>query len=106
MNVLLSADSAFQRYTFDCYYSFIIKMTYEQREVPSQHIRNFYCHTAIKSITTTVNYFKKQNIPQSTVYYILKKYLRYETTKDLSRSGRLVKLFTKDLLNLSTIHVL
>ena len=55
---------------------------------------------------TTVNYLKKQNIPQSTVYYIVKKYLRYETTQDLSRSGRPVKLSTKDLLNPSTIDVL
>ena len=67
-------------------------MTHEQREVPSQLICNFHCHAANKSVKTTVNYFKKQSIPQSTVYYILKKYLRYETAKDFSRSGHPVKL--------------
>ena len=68
-------------------------MTCEQREVLEQRICNFYCDAAKKSVKTTRNYFKKQN----TVYYILKKYLRYGTTKDLSRSARPVKLSTKDL---------
>ena len=77
-------------------------MTRAQREVLEQRICNFYCDAAKKSVKTTGNYFKKQN----TVYYILKKYLRYGTTKDLPRNGRPVKLSTKDLLNLSTIDVL
>ena len=72
-------------------------MTRAQREVLEQRICNFYCDAAKKSVKTTVNYFKKQNIPQNTVYYILKKYLRYGTTKDLPRNGRPVKLSTKDL---------
>ena len=72
-------------------------MTRAQREVLEQRICNFYCDAAKKSVKTTVNYFKKQNIPQNTVYYILKKYLRYGTTKDLSRNGRPVKLSMKDL---------
>ena len=72
-------------------------MTRAQREVLSQRICNFYCDAANKSVKTIVNYFKKQNIPQNTVYYILKEYLRYRTTKDLPRSGRPVKLSTKDL---------
>ena len=66
--------------------------TREQRELLEQRICNFYCHADNKSVKATGNYFKKQN----TVYYILKKYLRYGTTKDLSRSGRPVKLSTKD----------
>ncbi len=48
-----------------------------------------------------VNYFtKKQNVPQSTICYILKKYLQCGTTKDLPRSGRPVKLSDKNLDNL------
>ena len=54
-------------------------MTHEQREVLSQRISNFYCDAAKKSVKMTINYFKKQN----TVYYILKKYLRYGTTKEV-----------------------
>ena len=81
-------------------------MTREQREVLSQRICNFYSDAANKSVKTTVNSCKKQNIPQRTVYYMIKKYLGYETTKDLSRSGRPVKLSTKNLLNPSTIDVL
>ena len=46
MNVLLSADSAFQQRTFGYYYSFIIKMTREQGEALSQRICNFYCYPA------------------------------------------------------------
>ena len=72
-------------------------MTREQREVLSQRIYNFYCDAANKSVKTTINHFKNQNIPQNTVCYILKKYLRYGTTKAVSRSGRPVKLSTKDL---------
>ena len=47
-------------------------MTREQREVLLQHICNFYCHAANRSVKMGVNYFKKQNIPQNTVYYISK----------------------------------
>ena len=66
-------------------------MTREEREALSQRICNFYYDSAKKSLKTTVNYFKKQNVPQSTIYYILKKYLQYGTTKDLSRSGHPLK---------------
>ena len=75
-------------------------MTLEQRDVLSQCICDFYCDTTNKSVKAAVYYFKEQNTPQSTVYYILKKYLRYETIKDPSRSGRPIKLSTKDLSTL------
>ena len=51
-------------------------MTREEREALSQRICNFYYDSAKKSVKTTVNYFKKQNVPQSTIYYVLKKYLQ------------------------------
>ena len=63
-------------------------MTREERQALSQHICNFYHDSVKKSVKTTVNYFKKQNVSQSTIYYILKKYLQYETTKDLSQRDR------------------
>ena len=47
-------------------------MTRAQRKVLSQRICNFYCDAANKSLKTTVNYFKKQNIPQNTLLYIKK----------------------------------
>ena len=56
-------------------------MTRAQREVLSQPICNFYCDAANKSVKTTVNYFKKQNIPQNTVYYILKNIYDMEQQK-------------------------
>ena len=49
-----------------------MKMTRAQREVLSQRICNFYCDAANKSVKTTVNYFKKQNIAQNTLLYIKK----------------------------------
>ena len=58
-------------------------MTREEREALSQCICNFYYDSAEKYVKTTVNYFKKQNVPQSTTYYVLKKYLLYGITKDL-----------------------
>ena len=75
-------------------------MTREEREALSQRICNFYYDSAKKSVKTTINYFKKQNIPQGTIYYVLKKYLQYGTTKDLSRSGRPLKLSKKSLNNI------
>ena len=68
-------------------------MTREEREALEQRICNFYYDFAKKSIKTTVNYFKKQNVPQSTIYYVSKKYLQYGTTKNLSRGGRPLKLY-------------
>ena len=67
-------------------------MTHEEREALWQLIYNFHYDSAKKSVKLTVNYFKKQNVPQSTIYYVLKKYLQYGTTKDLSRNGRPLKL--------------
>ena len=48
---------SFQRYIHK-------KVTHEEREELEQHICNFYYDSAKKSIKTTVNYFKKQNVPQ------------------------------------------
>lgn len=75
-------------------------MTRGEREALSQRICNFYYDFANKSVKTTVNYFKKKNIPRSTIYYVLKKYLQCSTTKDLHRNGRPLKLSRKNLNNL------
>ena len=58
------------------------KMTCEEREALSQRICNFYYDSAKKSVKTTIVYFKKEDVPQSTIYYVLKKYLQHGTTKD------------------------
>ena len=97
MNTLLSADSLFVSLSNDI---FIKKVTHEEREELEQHISNFYYDSAKKSIKTTVNYFKKQNVPQSMIYYVLKKYLQYGTIKDRSRSDRPLKLSKKNLNNI------
>ena len=75
-------------------------MTHEEREALEQRICNFYYDSAKKSVITTVIYFKKENVPQSTIYFVLKKYLQYGTTKDLSRNGRPLKLSKKNLNNI------
>ena len=75
-------------------------MAREEREALEQRICNFYYDSAKKAVKTTVNYFKKQNVPQSTMYYVLKKYLQYGTTKDLPRNGRPLKLSKKNLNNI------
>ena len=71
-----------------------------KKEEYSQRICNFYYDSTKKSIKPVVNYFKKQYVRQSMTYYILKKYLQYGTTKDLSRSGRSLKLSKKNLNNI------
>ena len=50
-------------------------MTREEREALSQRICNFYYDSTKKSVKTTVNCFKKQNVSQSTRHYVLEKYL-------------------------------
>ena len=75
-------------------------MTREGREALLQGIGNFCYDSAKKSVKTMVNYFKKQNVPQSTICYVLKKYSQYGTTKNLSRSGRPLKLSKKNLNNI------
>ena len=72
-------------------------MTREEREVLEQPICNFYYDFDKKSVQPVVNYFKKQYVPQSMIYYILNKYLQYGTTKDLSRSGHPLRLSKKNL---------
>jgi transposase len=72
-------------------------MTRAEREALSQRICNFFRDAANNSVKTTVNYFKKQNIPQRTIYNILKRYITYNTTKDRPRSGRPMKLSHKNL---------
>ena len=72
-------------------------MTRAKKEALSQRIWNFYYDAANKSVIATVKYLKKQNIPQSTIYYILKKYLKCETNKDQPRCGRPLKISNKKL---------
>ena len=67
-------------------------MTRGEREALSERICNFYHDPARQSVKTTMNYFVKQKIPRRTIYYILKKYLKYGIKKDLPRSGPPMKL--------------
>ena len=75
-------------------------MAREEREALEQRSGNFYYESAKTSLKTTVNYFKKQNVPQSTRHYVLQKYSQYETTKDLSWNARPLKLSKKNLKNI------
>ena len=54
-----------------CY--FIREMTREEREALSQRICNFYDDSAKKSVKSRVNYLTRLDIPQCTIYYVLKK---------------------------------
>ncbi|CAF2038450.1 unnamed protein product [Rotaria magnacalcarata] len=72
-------------------------MTRDEREALSQRICNFYIDSSNNSVKTTVNYFKKQNIPQTTIYNILRKYRQHGTTKYLPKSGRPYKISDKQL---------
>ena len=74
-------------------------MAHNGRKALSQRICNFHYDSAKKSVKTAVNYFKEQDVPQSTRYYVLKEYLQYGTTKDLSRSDHSLNL-SKNLNNI------
>ncbi|CAF3533775.1 unnamed protein product [Rotaria socialis] len=70
-------------------------MTRKEREALAKRVCNFYEDAASRSVKTTVSFFKKQNIPERTIRYILKKYLVYGTTHFLPRNGRPHKLSDK-----------
>ena len=67
-------------------------MTRQEREDIAKRVCNFYEDAAIHCVKTTINYFKKREIPERTIRYMLKKYLTYGTTKFLPRKGRPVKI--------------
>ena len=72
-------------------------MTRDEREALAQRICNFFSDSSNCSVKATVNYFKKQNIPQTTIYNILRRYRDHGTTKYLSKSGRPRKISEKQL---------
>ena len=58
-------------------------------------------HASIVALHRLKTFFKKSaETFASTQYYVLKKYLQYGTTKDLSRIGRSLKLSKKNLNNI------
>ena len=67
-------------------------MTRQEREDIAKLVCNFYEDAASHSVKAAINYFKKRDIPERTIHYILKKYLTYGTTKFLPRKGRSVKI--------------
>ena len=80
-------------------------MTRQEREDIAKRVCNFYEDAASHSVKATINYFKKCDVPERTIRYILKKYLIYGTTKFLPCKGRPVKINDR-LLNelMSTIN--
>jgi hypothetical protein len=72
-------------------------MTRKEREALATRVCNFFNDAAQKNKKTTVNYFKKQGVPRSTIYYILKKYSAHHTTQFLPRIGRPAKLSNKNV---------
>lgn len=72
-------------------------MTRQEREELAKRVCNFFEDAANKSVKTTVNFFKKKNIPERTIRYMLKKYLVHGTTKFLPRTGRPVKITNQQL---------
>ena len=80
-------------------------MTRQEREDIAKRVCNFHEDAASYSVKATINYFKKRDIRERIILYILKKYLTYGTTKFLPRKGRPVKINDR-LLNelVSTIN--
>lgn len=67
-------------------------MTRREREELAKRVCNFYEDASNHSVKTTVNYFKKQQVPERTIRYMLRKYLVHQTTDFLPRKGRPVKI--------------
>lgn len=76
-------------------------MTRQEREELAKRVCNFYEDAGNKSVKTTINYFKKRNIPERTIRYMLKKYLVHGTTEFLPRKGRPVAIINRRLIGLA-----
>jgi hypothetical protein len=62
-------------------------MTRQEREELAKRVCNFYEDASNRSVKTTMNYFKKRNVPEKTIRYMLRKYLVHKTTYFLPRKG-------------------
>jgi transposase len=67
-------------------------MNKQEKEDAQKRIVNFYNDAAGGNLKKTVNFFLKQGMKRSTIYYTIQKYKRHKTTKDLPHSGRPAKL--------------
>ncbi len=67
-------------------------MTRSEREALKSRIVTFFLDIAKGNKKSTVLHFKKENIPERTIYYVISRYLQTKTTKDQPRSGRPSKL--------------
>ena len=68
------------------------KMARSDREALKKLIVNYYLNIANKVKKDTVNHFKKEKVPESSIYSIISHYEKHKTTSDLPRSGRPQKL--------------
>jgi hypothetical protein len=57
-------------------------MNKQEKEDTRKRIVNFYNDAADGNLKKTVNFFLKQGMKRSTIYYTIQKYTRHKTTKD------------------------
>ena len=67
-------------------------MARSDREALKKRIVNYYLNIAKKVKIDTVNHFKKEKVPERSIYNIISHYEQQKTTSDLPRRGRPQKL--------------
>ena len=67
-------------------------MARSDREALKKRILNYYLNIAKKVKIDTVNHFKKEKVPERSIYNIISHYEQHKTTSDLTRRGRPQKL--------------
>ena len=70
-------------------------MTRFAREALKLRIVNYYSNVANNDKNSAVKHFKAEQIPESTIYSIIRTYLRTKTTQDMPRSDRPKKIDKK-----------
>ena len=75
-------------------------MTIVEREALKKRIVNYFFDVASCDKNATVKHFKQEKIPERTIYFITSRYFRTNTTEDLLRSGRPLKLGTQKIRQL------
>ena len=73
-------------------------MTRFAREALKMRIVNFYGNVANSRKNSAVKHFQAKQIPKSTIYLVIRTYLRIKMTQNLSKSGR-TKNWAKKLLS-------
>ena len=82
------------------YFQIEMALTKPQSEMLAKRIVTFFKNESIEVLKHTVNHFKKENIPVRTIYNIITRYRKHNSTNYLPKTGRPKKISDQELKTL------